>query len=94
MYSMVPYLLPENRKWADYYLSCVFTFVSQIICGIQFPNEVEAHLADKFTAYVEYEEERIRKNLELIRYDIDALDTIPAIIGGKIEKVKIYRQMW
>lgn len=91
IYSSIPYLLPENRKFADYYLATVWKFVAQITMALQYPNEVPEHLADKFTAYVEHEEERLKKNLELIKYDIDALDTVHVVAGGRIEKVHAFR---
>ncbi|THH29238.1 hypothetical protein EUX98_g4953 [Antrodiella citrinella] len=86
MFAMVPYLLPENRRRADYYLSLVYKFVAQITMGLTYPNEVPEHVAEKFTPYVEYEEQRLRKNLELIKHDIDALDTVHVVAGGRIEK--------
>ncbi|TCD65461.1 hypothetical protein EIP91_002675 [Steccherinum ochraceum] len=86
MFSFVAFVLPENRKRVEYYLSMVWKFVSQIIQGLNYPNEAPEHVAEKFTAYVEHEEDRLRKNLELIKYDIDALDTMQVVAGGKIEK--------
>lgn len=87
MYSMVPYLLPENRRWAGYYLFVVFKFVAQVIYGLEYPNEAPEYLEEKFSAYVTYEEDRIRKSLELVKYDIDAVDTVQVIANGRIEKV-------
>lgn len=84
---MIPYLLPENRQLAGDYLSRVFKVVAQIIYGLQYPIEVDDNLTEKFMPYVDYEEQRIKRNLELIKYNIDALYTIPAVVGGKIEKV-------
>ena len=44
----------------------------------------------KFKEYVQFEEDRLRKNLTAIKYDIDALETVYGVIGpGRVEKVHI-----
>ena len=84
---MLPYLLPENRSTAEDYLSSVWIIANQIISGLQYPNDVPYHLTEKFIAYIEHEEDRIRENLKHIKYDIDAVDTVHIVAGGRIEKV-------
>ncbi|TCD60695.1 hypothetical protein EIP91_009662, partial [Steccherinum ochraceum] len=86
MFSSVKFSLPENRNRVEHYLSLVWRCISQIIQGLQYPNEVSEHLVDKFTAYVEHEEGRLRKNLESIKYNVDAIDAVHIVAGGKIEK--------
>lgn len=50
----------------------------------------ERSLRQLFQAYMDKEEARMRENLEAVRYDLDALDTVYLIVGpNKIEKVSI-----
>lgn len=80
-------VLPENRYWADYYLKTVWPVAFELIKAFRQAN-VSDHIEAKFKDYAEYEENRIRKNLEDIRFDIDALDTVYVVAGpGRIEKV-------
>lgn len=87
MYSMVPHLLPENRRWAGYYRFIVYQSVAQFTQGLEAPKEA-FKLGRKFAAYTKYEEARIKKNLETIKYDMDALDTVQGVVNGRIEKVR------
>lgn len=87
MYGLRSRLLPENHYWADYYLRKVWSSVVEITAGLQTPD-LPDHLEAKFEPYISHEEERIRKNLQDIRFDIDALDTVYVVAGpGRIEKV-------
>ena len=87
LFSLRSSLLPENRYWADYYLKTVWPVAFELIKSFR-PANVPEHIQAKFRAYTEYEETRIRKNLEDIRFDIDALDTVYVVAGpGRIEKV-------
>lgn len=80
-------VLPENRYWADYYLKNVWPVAYELIKSFR-PANVPDHVEAKFQEYADYEESRIRKNLEDIRFDIDALDTVYVVAGpGRIEKV-------
>lgn len=85
MYSLIPYLLPQNRRWAGYYRFIVYQSVAQFIHGLEPPKEAFS-LRKKFAAYTQYEEDRIKRNLEILHYDIDALDTVQGIVNGRIEK--------
>ncbi len=92
MFAMRPRILPENRYWADYYLSKVWKVGVEVTKSLRALSNVPEHLEGRFKAYVDYEEERIRKNLEDIRYDIDALGTVYVVAGpGRIEKVRLSR---
>ena len=86
---MVSHILPENRKRVDYYLSHVWRFVAEITTALEYANDVPEHLGEKFTKYVTSEEARIRSNLDKVKFDIDAVDTVQLVVGGKIEKVSI-----
>ncbi len=84
-------MLPENRYWVDYYLSKVWKVGVEMTKSLRAPSNVPDNLEGRFKAYVDYEEDRIRKNLEDIRYDIDALDTVYVVAGpGRIEKVSLF----
>ncbi len=83
-------LLPENRYWADYYLKTVWPVAFELIKSFR-PANIPEHVQAKFQSYTEHEESRMRKNLEDIRFDIDALDTVYVVAGpGRIEKVSQY----
>ena len=88
MFSMRPQIKAENRYWVDYYLRSVWPVAFELTQSLR-PANVSEHIEDKFAAFAEFEEERIRKNLEDIHYDIDALDTVYVVSGpGRIEKVR------
>ena len=87
MYDLVPSILPENRTAVDYYLTHVCRFVSEVTMSLQNQDSVPNYLAEKFTPFVRKEEEYVRENLEQISFDIDALDTVHAVVGNKIERV-------
>ncbi|GJE96219.1 hypothetical protein PsYK624_124130 [Phanerochaete sordida] len=86
MFSLRGELLPENRYWADYYLRNVWPVAFELVKGFH-PANLPEHVEAKFQAFAELEEERIRQNLDAIRFDIDALDTVYVVAGpGRIEK--------
>lgn len=83
-------MLPENRCWVEYYVYQVWQVGYELCTSFRPPlqSEVPDWLEAKFQDYVTYEENRIRRNLKDINYDIDALDTVFIIAGpGRIEKV-------
>lgn len=50
--------------------------------------EFDEDLFAKFSSYVSAEEARLRKNLESVAYNIDAVDTLGIVTGpGRLEKV-------
>lgn len=86
---------PANRIAVDNYFREVWNPVAQTCMSFRsfYPND--STLVTKFQSYMDAEEERIRKNLEEIKYDIDALDTLALITGpGRIEKVGSYGKNW
>ena len=89
MHAMRSSILPENRYWVDYYLSKVWPTIVDLSEGLQ-ESELPEELHDRFLPFMEHEETRIRRNLQDIRFDIDALDTVYVVAGqGRIEKVII-----
>ena len=88
MFDMRSSIKAENRYWVDYYLSKVWMVAFELYSSFRPPTDVPDGLADKFEKYVTHEENRIRKNLEDIHYDIDARETVYIVVGpGRIEKV-------
>ncbi|KAJ3543517.1 hypothetical protein NM688_g5844 [Phlebia brevispora] len=87
MFRMRKSVLPENRHWLEYYLGKVWKTGNELVMSLRAPEDPPPWLEGKFQEYVKYEEERIRKNLVDIHYDIDALDTAYIVSGpGRIEK--------
>jgi hypothetical protein len=88
MFSIRDELLPENRYWADYYLRNVWPVAFKLTKGFR-PANIPEHIEAKFQSFADLEEERIKQNLDGIRFDIDALDTVYVVAGpGRIEKVR------
>lgn len=90
MHVMKSAVLPENRDLVEYYIYKVWRVGVELTISFRKPESLPDWLETKFQEYVTYEEERIKKNLKDIRYDIDALDTVYIVAGpGRIEKVSI-----
>ncbi|KAK7683623.1 hypothetical protein QCA50_013461 [Cerrena zonata] len=86
MYALRPRILPGNRYDIDYYLSKVWPTIVDISSGLQ-ASELPEELHEKFLPYMEYEEARIKRNLQDIRFDIDALDTVYVVAGhGRLKR--------
>lgn len=80
-------ILPDNRTRAEYYLEKVSSTIVNLAAGFQTIHLPE-NLEFKFQPFIDYEEARIRQNLQDIRYDFDALDPVYVVAGpGRIEKV-------
>ncbi|KAH9891323.1 hypothetical protein C8Q73DRAFT_747277 [Cubamyces lactineus] len=81
----LPHVLPLNRSAVDEYLRNTWTQTLKLILGIR--SETSWILEGRFQDYLELEEQRIRSHLELIRYHIDAPETISLVLGpGRLEK--------
>lgn len=87
MLSLIPILLPENRRKARQYLSDTWLRIQTILSSLEYKWSTES-LEKIFKDYIDGEEERIRRNLVDIKYNIDAIDTLYLVTGpGRIEKV-------
>ena len=76
-----------TKEQAEHYLNTVTTLVGDMTTGFQGDSE-HNFLLPRFRACVDREEERLRKGLETVKYDIDALDTLALINGRRgIERV-------
>ena len=95
MFDLRDQVLPVNRGYVDYYLRQTWGIASELAKSLQAPvTTIPDYAEEKFKEYVQYEEDRIRKNLSGIKYDIDALETVYGVVGpGRIEKVRP-KQSW
>lgn len=92
MYKMREEVLPENRDGVDYYLHKVWMIGAQLAMPMASRNRDNATdlVETKFKDYVIHEEDRIKHNLQRIKYDIDALDTVYIVAGPEqIEKDRV-----
>lgn len=89
MFDLLDKIKPMNRRIVDEYLVKTWDLVMVFSFPVQkfvLKDNIKAH----FEPWVTSEEERIKKNLEEIRYDIDSLDTVSLITGpGRIEMVSL-----
>ncbi|KAF8529742.1 hypothetical protein BU17DRAFT_36449, partial [Hysterangium stoloniferum] len=86
MFAILPTIRSENLCFVNDYLKQVYKRVTTLQNSVNasYRNEV---LKARFQSYVDAEEERLKKNLQAIKYDIDELDTIALVTGpGRIEK--------
>jgi len=86
MFGLRRRLQPENQYWVDYYLCKVWPDITKLTMATR-ETELFDHIFRRFKEYVKYEEQRIKKNLDDIRYDIDAFRTVSLVAGpGRFEK--------
>lgn len=87
MFAIKSLILPANRRFVEKYLDSVWSLVTELTTGFRRAEWSDA-LRERFQSYVLAEEEKMREQLEIVRYDIDAADTLLLITGpGRIEKV-------
>jgi hypothetical protein len=80
-------VLPENRKYVDEYISCVWNNVTVWVMSIKREKGTE-ELRSKFESHVMAEEAKFQRNLEDIMYDIDTYDTVKLVArNGRAETV-------
>ncbi|RPD59323.1 hypothetical protein L226DRAFT_548402 [Lentinus tigrinus ALCF2SS1-7] len=86
MFAIKTEVLPANRRFIDYYLDRVWSWVTELTTGFRRAEWSDA-MRDRFQGYVAEEEVKMRHKLDLVRHDIDAADTLLLIIGtGRVEK--------
>ena len=82
--------LPENRSVVNEYISYAWTEVGIFTRSIQWEEGTET-LREKFQSHVDAEEERLRKNFEGIKYDVDDYDSVLLVSRpGLIEAVRSF----
>ena len=90
IYALRPHLLLGNRSSAEYYFSYVLFSVIPLIAGLA-PSQLAEDVGKKFHKFIHYEVERIRQNLETVRYTFNSVDTVYDVTGpGKLEKVRSF----
>ena len=87
MIRLVDEVLPENRKRVIEYIWYAWADATTFTRSIKWEESTD-ELRAKFQTHVDAEEERLRKNFEDVKYDIDSYDSVPLISGhGRIETV-------
>ncbi|EMD34625.1 hypothetical protein CERSUDRAFT_116799 [Gelatoporia subvermispora B] len=87
MLDVIPHVLPRNRNIVDNYFSVVYCSLLPLLASLETCVVSSAHM-QWFQGYIDIEEKRLKVNLEEVRYNVDAADTLRVnIIGpGRIEK--------
>lgn len=79
-------ILPRNRVDIDWYFLHYWHEAFAATAGFQ--EWYDGGLEDRFQEYMKYEEDRIRGNLEKIKYNVDTSETVSLVVGsGRLEKV-------
>lgn len=87
MFAILPNIPKGNMPEINEYLSTVYSYIVTLQMAVK-PCSLSDGLREKFETYVEAEEARLEANLETVKYDIDAPDTLALITGpGRIEQV-------
>ena len=87
MFALKPCIHPENRPMVDKYLEEMWLSLVLAVMGLQ-PLILSEQIQRRFKEYVDVEEQRLKRNLETVRYRIDDLTTLSVVTGpGQIEKV-------
>ncbi|KAK7042365.1 hypothetical protein R3P38DRAFT_2890069 [Favolaschia claudopus] len=87
MFAIIPKILPTNTTAVNQYLSSIYEGVTTLALSVNAPGYLSDATLDKFKPYLESEEARLKGNLEAVKYDIDALDTLELVTGaGRIDR--------
>ncbi|KAH9950295.1 hypothetical protein B0H21DRAFT_565923 [Amylocystis lapponica] len=77
---------PANRRIIDHFLYAFWIPIVRLTMSVR-TIKANPTLLARFQTYIDSEEERIRRNLEAVRFHIDDLDTLVLAMGpGRIEK--------
>jgi len=88
MFRIIPNIKSENRVDISGYLQQMYRAIITISDSVNDKTETPAVQA-RFQSHISSEEERLRRNLDRIRYYIDAADIVPLVTGpGPIERVR------
>ena len=88
--NAIPHVLSRNRNAVDSYFWFQWLVV-MLIDGFQSKRTKleDGILLRHFEAYMSLEETRIRKNLQKVKYRVDASDTLALVLGpGPLEKAR------
>ncbi|KAL1940585.1 hypothetical protein VTO73DRAFT_8020 [Trametes versicolor] len=85
MRDALPRILGMNRLAVDSYLTETWGPSLTLTGGVEWHGDPQ--LLARFQVYLDHEEERLRSNLEHVKYHIDASDTLSLVLGPrKLEK--------
>ncbi len=91
MHSAAEETLPANRVFIDLFLSAhPFWGLDGLLSGFQNASHGREKWTNwnKFLPYVQAEEKRLKVQLEVLQYNIDASDSLLLIMGlGRLERV-------
>ena len=86
MQEVLPRILPQNRNSVAWYFVHQLPHALAMTAG--FRTLTDERLEGRFQDYIKHEEDRIRGNLEKIKYNIDTPETVSLVVGsGGLEKV-------
>lgn len=92
MFALLPRILPANLPAVHDYIESVYRPIMTLIVSVNVVP-IDGALHTRFKSYMEAEEMRLKRNLEAVKFDIDALDTLSLVTGpGSIEKVTFQDQ--
>lgn len=90
MFALKRDVLPENRNAVEQYLHEVWTSVTTLTAAFR-RVDINEELQRRFEDYTCASEGRLKEDLEAVKYEIDAEDTLALICGpGPIEKVFLF----
>jgi len=88
MFDMVPNIRAENRGDVSDYLSDMYREITTLSDAVDYSSDGSS-VFSRFEGFVQSEEDRLRKNLEAIKYNVETTEIVPIITGpGRIEKVR------
>ncbi|KAL6299183.1 hypothetical protein BKA93DRAFT_612607 [Sparassis latifolia] len=86
MFAIKEEVYATNGPYVDEYLHTVWAGITSLTCSVR-PMTSSDNLQARFKSRMDAEEERIRTNLEAVRYNINDMETLSLITGpGTIEK--------
>lgn len=89
MFAVKKHVLPANRRSVEQYLDMIWSPITELTTGFR-RIERSYVVEERFQAYVDAEESRLREALEDINYEIDAANTLQLVMGsGRVEKVRL-----
>ena len=95
MRDTIPTVLPVNRKMVDVYFN-VWWWLLRLLHGVSLNlDHHDMLLGYLFQEYIDMEEQRIRQNLDKVKYYIDASDTLYLVAGsGNFDRVRTSWCQW
>ena len=87
MFAMRPSIHSSNRNAVDRYLKTVWKQTCTLCSSFAWSSQPDS-LQDRFQSFIDAEEKHLQEGLEMMQYNIDAMDMLSLVTGpGRIEKV-------